>query len=246
MSYANTERITVLEVKNTEVAFLGRAIMGAKNAYSVGAIDTRWNRMDWIDESRFLAINSNDEVKKEVDSVLKSLHFLGSNGEHQSKQCHDHFLSGIVVSADLKFPRYISCEFQRYHWFEILSSQSTMHTLIKVMSRDDRRDFFNDNVHQRNIDDLSLLVSEYNLLRDKNKIENDPNISEQIERLFHEIKANLSEGYELWLTFTTNYLQLATMLTQRYNHRLDDWKPFIKWIHSLPLFDYITDLGDLV
>lgn len=239
----------MLEVRNTEVAFLGRAIKSAKNAYSINRIDTRWKELSLIDESEFARINKDENLKSEIESVLKNVHNLGSNWAHQSKQCHDHFLSGVTVTADLKFPRYISCEFQRYHWFEIISSQSTMHTIVKVMSRFDSKDFFNEHTSEESLKPLAKIVGEYNFLVEKNKAEMNLEASiarsKDIERLFHEIKSNLPEGYEMWLTFTTNYLQLATMLTQRYNHRLEDWKPFTDWIHRLPLFDFITDLGDL-
>lgn len=238
----------MLEVKNTRVAFLGSAIKSAHNAYSVGEINTTWDEIDFLTEDKFKDINDSVFLKEAVKNEVKSIQFLGSNGNHQPNQSHNHFLSLITVRADLKYPRYISCEFQRYHWFEICSSQSTMHCLTMAMKDDDCSKFFNAHTNQQSVDYLRHKVNEYNTLVEQNKTETDDNVrmarSVEIERLFHEIKSNLVEGYELWLTFGTNYLQLATMLVQRHNHRLNDWKPFCDWIHGLPLFDYLTDLGE--
>ena len=54
---------------------------------------------------------------------------------------HSNFLVGIRVSFDLTAPRYIWQEAQRYHWFDIVSSQSTMH---KITSMDLSPDMFTD------------------------------------------------------------------------------------------------------
>ena len=45
---------------------------------------------------------------------------------------HDNFLCGILVRFDLTFTIKAWTEAERYHWFEIVSSQSTMHRLAKM------------------------------------------------------------------------------------------------------------------
>ena len=45
---------------------------------------------------------------------------------------HSNFLCGIRVSFDLTIPRYMWQEAQRYHWFDIVSSQSTMHKIAQM------------------------------------------------------------------------------------------------------------------
>ena len=42
---------------------------------------------------------------------------------------HDNFLHGILVTFDLTFTNKAFVEFQRYHFAEIISSQSTMHRI---------------------------------------------------------------------------------------------------------------------
>ena len=45
---------------------------------------------------------------------------------------HNNFLKGIIVQFDLQYPEYFSPQLQRYHWIDIVSSQSKMHCLTKV------------------------------------------------------------------------------------------------------------------
>ena len=45
---------------------------------------------------------------------------------------HDCFLKGILVTARVKYPLYWSKQFQRYHFADIISSQSTMHRITKM------------------------------------------------------------------------------------------------------------------
>ena len=44
---------------------------------------------------------------------------------------HDNFLKGIVVQFDVTFTVKCWTEAERYHWFDIVSSQSTMHRITK-------------------------------------------------------------------------------------------------------------------
>ena len=44
---------------------------------------------------------------------------------------HDNFLKGIIVQLDITAPLYFWKQAQRYHWFDFVSSQSTMHCLLK-------------------------------------------------------------------------------------------------------------------
>jgi len=37
---------------------------------------------------------------------------------------HNNFLKGIIVQFDLQYPEYFSPQLQRYHWVDIVSSQS--------------------------------------------------------------------------------------------------------------------------
>ena len=186
-------------ITNTEMLGLDRAINAISNSYSVGEIDT---------------------TKPISEKQLAVAKMLGNNlDEHQS---HDAYLKGIVVQFDIKYPQYWTPEFQRYHFMDIIMSQSTMHSLSKMLE-DDSHDPYNKYVTEESKKQIRELLNKY--LEDKS-YEN-----------FIKLRSNLPAGFELWETVTTNYLQLKTIWIQRHHHKLkEDWGTFCNWIESLPKF----------
>ena len=73
---------------------------------------------------------------------------------------HDNFLKGILVQLDVTAPLYWWKQAQRYHWFDFISSQSTMHCLLKF----DIRTQCVEETDERVIKVLEELVAEYNAL----------------------------------------------------------------------------------
>lgn len=199
----------MVEVKNVQVFGLERAIQALRNSHTVGEINTSKK----YDDKRF-------------GTAWNVAHRLGSNMDaHQS---HDSWLRGVIVQFDMKYPLYFSPEFQRYHFAEIIMSQSTMHSLEKMVAGD--------------IDPYNKYVTEAT--------------KEEVERLYHKwveakeygsgeyeafmrLRSNLPCGFEMWMTVSTNYLQLKTIWVQRHNHKLrEDWQEgFCKnFIEKLPYF----------
>lgn len=140
---------------------------------------------------------------------------------------HDNFLKGIIVQMNLTAPLYFWKQAQRYHWFDFISSQSTMHCLLKFDIKSQCVDETNDEI----IKIMEKLVSEYNKMDDT-----DPN---KINK-WRELIASLPCGFCLGATMTTNYQQLKTMYQQRKNHRLKEWHKFCSWCDSLPYFKELT------
>lgn len=132
---------------------------------------------------------------------------------------HSNFLVGIRVSFDLTAPRYIWQEAQRYHWFDIVSSQSTMH---KITSMNLSPDMFTDDTPQNAYDTVVAEQMAY---------QTDPS-----EENFRALKAAVPEGLMLTARISTNYQQLRTIFTQRVvcRHRLKEWEYFGEWIRELP------------
>jgi len=129
---------------------------------------------------------------------------------------HANFLKGIIVQFDLKYPQYLSPQLQRYHWFEIISSQSKMHCLTKGEFS------FNEYVDNKVIDNLQLRIDQYNFY---NSYEN-----------FMKCISNVPAGLEMWMGITTNYLQLKTIYMQRKNHKLkEDYGAIMAMIKDLPM-----------
>lgn len=141
---------------------------------------------------------------------------------------HDCALKGIIVQADIQYPEYFSPQLQRYHWIDIVSSQSKMH---KITSRELAQDDFTENVTIDNIERINSFIKAYN----------SPELKSEQNHWFNMIISNLPSGYLKWMGISTNYLQLKTIYSQRRHHKLkDDWGYFCDWIETLPMSELIT------
>ena len=130
---------------------------------------------------------------------------------------HQTFLSGIRVSFDIKYPNYISPELQRYHWIDIVSSSSKMHRLSSM----DMDTCFNKYVTDESKEQMKRLVKKFN----ETKSYED----------FMVMLSNCPQGIELFMRVSTSYLQIRTIVHQRYNHKLrEDWGAFIDFARDLP------------
>lgn len=133
---------------------------------------------------------------------------------------HDTLLKGIIVQFDLKYPQYFTPQLQRYHWVDIISSQSKMHCLTKGEFG------YNDYVDEATKGIFESYINIYN---------NNPTYEN-----FMRCISNCPMGLELWMGITTNYLQLKTIYKQRRNHKLkEDWGAFCDMIEKLPMSELI-------
>lgn len=140
---------------------------------------------------------------------------------------HDCFLKGVQVTALITAPQYWWLQFMRYHFADIISSQSKMHRITKM----DIPSQVNDYVDHRVIDVLEDLIDKYENI----------NNSKTVKKLyFQKIIATSPMGLELAAGITTNYLQLKSMYKQRRNHKLIEWQEFCDWIESLHYSEWIT------
>ena len=167
--------------------------------------------------------SSTPDITRRVESLAKT-----SIGEG-----HDNFLNGIIVQFDLCATNKFWTEFQRYHFFDFISSQSTMHRICKF----DLDKAYIDFVDKRIIDIMKEKVNDYNSLDDKSTIE--------AKRKYLEILYSNPSGFKLTASITTNYRQLKTMYKQRKNHKLPEWRVFCEFIKSLPFGYWITDDDDI-
>lgn len=177
-------------VRNVEVYGLGHSIKASKYPMSVSIEDCFGN--------------ITDTVKALASSAP------GSG--------HDQFLTGIIVQFDLKCSIKMWVEAERYHFFDFVSSQSTMHRITKL----DPEIQCNDYVEKSTIETLKRLIEEYNA---------DPDSEKYLRVLY-----NVPTGFELAARMTTNFRQLKIIYNQRKNHRLPEWRAFCRWIEDLPFF----------
>lgn len=144
---------------------------------------------------------------------------------------HDNFLKGIVVQFDVTFTIKAWTEAERYHWFDFVSSQSTMHRVTKF----DLDSAYHELVDSRIVEIMKEKVSEYNkCIQEKTEDE------ETLKQMYLEILYSNPCGFKLTAGITTNYQQLKTMYAQRRTHRLPEWREFCRWIETLPNSEFIT------
>lgn len=149
-------------------------------------------------------------------------------GTTKSGEGHDNFLKGIIVQFDVSAPLYWWKQAQRYHWFDFISSQSTMHCLLKF-------DITNQCVTETNkkiLEIVEQVKSEYLAIPDELK-------EEKIKK-WRELVASTPCGFVLGASMTTNYQQLKTMYMQRRYHKLKEWHEFCSWCDTLPNFKELT------
>lgn len=161
-----------------------------------------------------------DECSCEVTDRTKSLAGCATGTGH------DQFLTGIIVQFDLCFSIKAWVEAERYHFFDFVSSQSTMHRIAQF----DIEEQCNEYVHPSTISTVISLLDNYN--RDRTP--------ENYLTLLY----NIPVGFQLTARMTTNYRQLKTIYQQRKAHRLPEWREFCQWIETLPYSELITRKGE--
>lgn len=189
-----------------------------------------------------------DLEKKELDDNFKKhLERAKKLASCKGGESHDCALCGIIVQMNITAPRYWWQEMSRYHFFDIVSSTSTMHRLKSFLKKaiELKRETLapkyqgeNDAIdYEKNYDYFDLYCTHFS-----------PATSTAVFRAFVDfaemfldndnielLKANLPEGWLQTARVTTNYRQLRTIKRQRKNHRLNEWREFCKWIDSLPM-----------
>lgn len=140
-------------------------------------------------------------------------------GSSPGNSGHPNFLKGIIVQADVTAPQYWWMQAQRYHWFDIVSSQSKMHKILE-----------GDFGYCEYTDETPMVYTAEII-----KLHKDSCCS------FEDVLANTPMGLETTARISTNYLQLKNMYQQRKNHRLYMWNTvFREFVESL---EYTKELG---
>lgn len=191
----------MLEISNLKIYELKESIIACRNAM-------RTELPDYNDEEEF-----NESLKRAI-SLSKS----------PSNSGHPNFLTGIRVAFDIKYPNYISPELQRYHFFDIVTSNSKMHRLTSIIAKGS----FNEYVLPETIEIVQRLAD---------KFKENPSYKNRIALL-----SNCPQGIELFMRVNTNYMQLRNIYHQRKSHQLvEDWGAFCDVIRGLPYFNEFID-----
>lgn len=194
----------VYEIQDYENIVSHCSVYGLSNSLRVSGFPMRLNHNDKEDSIK--AINRGKRL-----------------GNEDSVSAEDNYLCGIVVQFDLSIPNKMWTEFQRYHFADIISSQSTMHRISQMDENS-----FDKNTPQEIIDTFISLRDNY--------------LKNQTKENYLQLLMAIPSGLILTAGVTTNYRQLKTMYIQRYNHRLPQWRKFCEWILTLPYFKELTGI----
>ncbi|MDY5853237.1 MAG: hypothetical protein SPK28_03285 [Bacilli bacterium] len=165
-------------------------------------------------------LDKSEVTEKDMSRATKLGSCKGGEG-------HDNFLKGVIVQFDVTAPLYWWKQAQRYHWFDFVSSQSTMHSLLKF----DVESQCVSTTSPKVLAIIDKMIKKYKSLKD-----DDPTKAER----WQEIVSSLPCGFCLGASMTTNYQQLKTMYYQRRYHKLKEWRVFCEWCESLPEFKNIV------
>ena len=178
-----------------------------------------YNLENAIRASKYPMAADVNKLNSDVTNTVKKL------GSQPRGSAHDNFLHGILVSFDLTCSNKMWVEFERYHFMDIVSGQSTMHRIARLLEGDAP---FNDYVDPVIKHRVFEMAKEYN---------NDQTPENYLKLLY-----SIPSGLELTDHIVTNYGQLKTMWYQRHNHRLPEWRVFCDWILTLPRFCELTGI----
>lgn len=215
----------MLEIKNTKVYDLKESIISCRNAM----------RLD-------IPEYTEEEFQKGFERAKK---LVRASKNSPNIKCHDNFMTGIRVSFDLKYTQYITKQFQRYHWFDYVSSSSLMHRLTMM----DPEKMCNEYVSSGAVWRLNKDIEIYNniansddkhfpgftiILRD-GTIKTTKSKAEALYWAYMRCISDCPMGVELFVHVSTNYKQIQTIYFQRKGHKLkEDWGAFEKWVETLP------------
>ena len=178
------------------------------------------------------------------DKDLKRVKHLGNATPGSG---HDCFAKGVTVQFDLQVPEYIWRQLDRYHFIDYVSSQSKMHRILKM----DIDKACNKYVLGDTIDTLNNFVEVYNNFDEwkvkfiehgyinKLNLRNNEKMELTKENIFNMIIANTPCGLMLTARMTTNYLQLKSIVNQRSNHKMQEWRLLCDYFKTLPMFDMV-------
>lgn len=178
-----------------------------------------YNLENAIKASKYPMAIDVDKLNSDVTNTVKKL------GSQPRGSAHDNFLHGILVSFDLTCSNKMWVEFERYHFMDIVSGQSTMHRIARLLEGDAP---FNDYVDPVIKHRVFEMAKEYN--------------NNQTPENYLKLLYSIPSGLELTDHIVTNYGQLKTMWYQRHNHRLPEWRVFCDWILTLPRFCELTGI----
>lgn len=143
---------------------------------------------------------------------IKSSERLNKLSKAKIGSGHDCALKGVIVRYDLNAPAYFWQQWQRYHFSDIVSSQSKMHRIMK-MDLDSQCNKWVTPIAKGNLEEL---IEEQGI--------------NPTPEGFQRVVSNIPMGLNLKADCVSNLLQEKTKYNQRKNHKLSEWKEYCSWL----------------
>lgn len=220
----------MIKVENVETWGFGHAIRGMRNPLN------SWDKSDSY-------IELCDVIVGDADLAL--MHKLYKAGTE-----HRKYLRQIFVSMDIVAPLYWWKEFDTYKVGTVANSCSTMH---KIHSKEFTLDDFS-HEHLTHCYGYEIELVDYEeypnsphevlefVIKALNHYRN-LYLDTKDKRHWWQMIQLLPSSYNQRRTVTMNYENAVNMIRQRENHKLDEWRDFVKELQHLPYIKQIME-GD--
>lgn len=223
----------MIKVENVEVFNFEGAIRGLRNPMNSWAKSDSFlckgNDFDDCKSTSKFCPRKDGDFTEDVFCVgdadltlMKKLYKAGTE--------HRKYLRQIFVSMDIVAPLYWYKEMDTYKVGTVSNSCSTMH---KIAAKEFEFDDFSCE-HVMNMSLIFDIISELNHYR----------------RLYIETKEKeywwqmiqiLPSSYNQRRTITMTYENVVSIINQRKNHKLDEWREFVEILEHLPYIKEITE-----
>ena len=233
----------MIKVEHIEVWGFEHAIRGMRNPMN------SWDKSDskecydgWLDGCDSCPLKDKCSMSEEGYIIGKNdldlMHKLYKAGTEHRKYLRQNF-----VSMDITAPLYWWKEFDTYKVGTVANSCSTMH---KIAAKEFELDDFShehldgnvvvDTYHEEysNYDVLDLVIKALNKNRELYLETKDKNYWWQMIQL-------LPSSYNQKRTITMSYENVMTIINQRSNHKLDEWRALVKELRALPYVEEIRN-----
>lgn len=212
----------MIKVENIEVFNFEGAIRGMRNPLMSHSKSDSGYGIDGEDEDTFV-IGNND-----LD-LMKRLYKASLNGDNHA---HRKYLRQIFVSMDIIAPTYFTAELDTYKIGTTRNSCSLQH---KGASRDfTAEDFSFDSEDDYDAAYLLTAIDIVNYYRQKY-------IETKDYKFFIKMRQLMPMGYNYRFTYTMNYENVISMIKQRHNHKLPEWREFCEILKTLPYIKEIME-----
>lgn len=184
---------------------------------------------------RYYVIGNNDM------SLMQKLYKGGTE--------HRKFMRHIFVSMDITAPLYWWKEYDTYKVGTVANSCSTMHKIhANEFTLDD---FSHDHLDDCSLEILKNTIDCLNGLRNtyvkyeklSKTFDCDVDIKLAKKSTWYQMIQLLPSSYNQRRTVTINYENVVSIIKQRENHKLDEWRAFVKLLKQFPYIKQIMGIA---